>query len=222
MISLLCPTRGRPRNVIRMIESVLGLASHEVEIVLYVDSDDQQTINMLSNIHFLEVTPFIGPRITLSQMWNECAKIARYDILGLSDDDVVYRTMNWDELIIKAFKKCEDKILLVHGRDGIHDQNLGTHPFIHRRWVDTVGYFVPPYFSGDYADTWLNHVADNLGRRKYIPELYTEHMHPAIGKAPMDTTYQERLNRQEDCASIYNSKVHERLADADKLREVMR
>ena len=46
-------------------------------------------------------------------------------------------------------------------------KNFLTHGFLHRNWVETVGYFVPPYFSSDFNDTWLNEVADMIGRKIY-------------------------------------------------------
>ena len=100
---------------------------------------------------------------------------------------------------------------------GGNGANFGTHGFIHRNWVDTVGYFVPPYFSSDYNDTWLNDVANMIDRRIYV-DIKTEHMHPAFNKGPMDQTHIERLQRhQEDNVdALYATKLPERQADADK------
>ena len=125
--------------------------------------------------------------------------------------------------MLDVFDGYPDRIVFVHGRDGIHDASFGTHGFIHRRWVDTVGYFVPPYFSSDYNDTWLNEVANALGRRVYLPGLYTEHMHPVAGKAPWDATYHERMERhtRDGVDALYVSKRHERLADVERLRAVL-
>jgi hypothetical protein len=225
VISLLCPTRGRPDNVRRMLDSVLVLADGPVEVVFYVDDDDQPTIDLMVELanDSYPIVPVIGPRILMSEMWNRCAEHATYDILGLSDDDVVYRTNNWDTLIMDAFSQYPDNIVMVHGRDGIHDALFGTHPFIHRKWMETTGYYAPPYFSSDFNDTWLNDVANMLNRRHYIEALYTEHMHPVAGKAEWDNTYRERMNRhgRDNCDAIYQVKHDERVADAEKLGKVI-
>jgi hypothetical protein len=123
-------------------------------------------------------------------------------------------------LILDRFEQFPDRIVLVYGRDGIHDRNLATHGFLHRRWVDTVGYFVPPLFASDFNDTWLDEVARAVGRRQYVPEVYYEHLHPAVGKAPMDRTHQERLQRhvRENCDQIWRDTAGLRKLDADKLR----
>ena len=41
-ISILCPTRGRPENVIRLIESIKETTTFidQIELLFYVDNDD--------------------------------------------------------------------------------------------------------------------------------------------------------------------------------------
>lgn len=217
MISILCPSRGRPNNVHRLVSSALSSSSVPLEFIFYFDEDDT-TIN--SALSGLQVKHVVGPRIVLSKMWNRCYEEASNDIVMHCGDDIVFRSPGWDSLVLEAFDRYEDKIILVYGRDGIQDQGLGTHSFIHRNWVNTVGYFVPPYFSSDYNDTWLNDVAEALGRRVYIPEIYTEHMHFVAGKGPIDKTHAERLARHsaDRVEDLYISKASEREADVVKLR----
>jgi hypothetical protein len=85
--------------------------------------------------------------------------------------------------------------------------------------VDAVGYFVPPYFSSDYNDLWLFQVAQSIGRLHFLPQVYTEHLHPAVGKGPLDLTHQERLARhgQDGVDALWNSLATERGQDAQKL-----
>lgn len=210
-----------------MLDSVFALAAkpHNVEVVLYVDDDDPRHSEVVDVVddyvaNELRVEVVDGPRIVLSECWNRCAERAHYSIMAHSDDDVVYRTPDWDNLVRNAFALYPDRIVFVHGRDGIHDERFGTHGFIDRRWAEVTGYFVPPYFSSDYNDTWFNDVANALGRRHFIPELYTEHMHPVAGKADWDQTYHERMERhaRDNVDALYASKADERRADADKLR----
>jgi hypothetical protein len=111
----------------------------------------------------------------------------------------------------------------VHGDDGVNGDKFAAFPVIHRKWVDTVGYFSPPGFPGDFCDTWLFDVANMIGRRKYLP-FTMEHMHVVFGKAPMDSTYREKFARdkQINAKALYDSRLAERERDADKLRKVMR
>lgn len=199
------------------MSSAFETADTEVEFVFYVDEDDTSSLDVIAR-HGGKV--IVGPRVVLSEMWNRCAEQAYYDVMMHCGDDIVFRSDHWDSIVLNEFEQVPDKILLVYGRDGFQDEKLGTHSFIHRNWVDTVGYFVPPYFSSDYNDTWLNEVAVALDRRRYVPEIYTEHMHPAAGKGVLDVTHQERLARhtRDNVEQLYADKQAERYADVKKLQ----
>jgi hypothetical protein len=224
MISLLVPTRKRPEKLRRMIDSVHATALNDVEILCYVTPDDssyKEHVWPIGPISFIT-----GPRLIMSDLWNALLPHAHGDILQQTADDVVYRTPQWDRYIEEAFAEVPDRILLVHGHDGHwNGENFGTLPFVHRRWAETLGYFTGPGFSVDFSDTWPNDVANLIGRRKYLP-LYFEHLHWIWGKSEMDETYQEiqdvRLQEGMAITALYNERLPERIADAEKLRAVMR
>lgn len=163
----------------------------------------------------------IRPRTLMSDNWNECAAESTGDILWHGGDDVVFRTLGWDEIVWSSFP--EDGIAFVHGHDLSPNGNwLGTHGFVTRRWVDAVGYFCPPYFSSDFNDTWLTDLADRVDRHIYVP-IVTEHLHPSFGKGEWDLTHRERIDRhwKDNMPEMYDSLVTKRQEDADKLRAVM-
>lgn len=230
MISLLTPTRGRPTNMLRLCRSAEETADNpnNIEIVFYIDNDDEISLNQFHEIcdigFAINVYAQIGERILMSNMWNECYKIAAGSIYMYCGDDIIFRTEKWDKEIIEVFDKYNDKIVLVHGRDGFEEspnttnwnEQLATHGFIHRNWVETVGYFFPPYFSSDVNDAWLSAVAIALNRKVYLPDIFTEHMHPSIygkegrPKANADVTHQERLirGRKDNVQQIWKDSQH--------------
>lgn len=222
MISLLAPTRNRRQGLAEMWQSAQATATDpdDLELVIYTDDGDDayQGLQLVGSI--VQIT---GPRIVLSEMWNECAAKAHGDILWHGADDIRFRTPAWDLAVLNAFERHPDGIVLAHGRDGVHDAELATHGFISRRWYETIGYFVPPYFVSDYNDSWLTDVADRIDRRVFLPGVYTEHMHPVVGKGPWDSTHQERMARhaQHDPGALYNTLAGEREVWAEKLRAVM-
>lgn len=202
-----------------MWDSASSLAAGPVELVYYVDEDDD---TYQGSDFGPMATQVSGPRIVLSQMWNECYARSSGDICMHAGDDIVFRTKGWDTIVREAIEKYEDRIAFVFGDDGHFGASFGTHGFIHRLWAETVGYFVPPYFVSDWNDQWLNDVARAIGRHVYVPIL-TEHLHYVFGKSEFDSTYQERLARHAsgDPDGIYRAKADERDADAVKLRGVM-
>lgn len=223
MISILLPSRGRPWNVHRLVDSALIHADlpNNIEFIIYVDDDDHSYEN---EVYPDQVRFYATERTILSKYWNMAHDKATGPIYMLCGDDIVFHTQGWDHLVRWEFDKYSDKIVLVYGDDGDpnKEKTHATHPFIHRDWVKAVGYFVPPYFSSDFVDTWLNELADGIGRKVKIPIL-TEHMHPAFGKAEIDLTHAERYVRhwKDNTPELYASKAKERLADIEKLKGVM-
>jgi hypothetical protein len=219
MISVLCPTRNRVEEFTRMVQSCRDTAESTVNIVAYIDHDDPAREEYLK----LHVSIMVGPRVILSDMFNKCASFATGEIYMMGGDDMMFRTPGWDTMIEEEFRKSRDKILMVYGDDGINNSRFSAFPTIHKRWLKTVGYFAPPYFVGDYADTWLRDVALALGRAKYLPYM-TEHLHFIFDKAPYDDTYRERREREakENPSELYAKLLPKRLEDIEKLRAVMR
>ena len=220
MISILIPTRGRRRGLERAVRSALQTADDPncLQFVAYVDQDDALTYFNFNEEFNLEVQFIIGPRIVLSNCWNKCAVKAVGDIFQQSNDDVRYQTKGWDSLVYEEFEKCPDKILLVHGSDGSSRPSggqgkFGVHSFVSRRWVETLGYFTPAFFSSDFGDSWIGEVADCISRRRYLP-FVIEHLHPIFGKGEEDATYLQRLVRHS------NDNVEQLYRDLAPLREV--
>lgn len=223
MLSLLLPTRKRPDNIVRLHKSVQETADNpsEIELIIAIDDDDSSYDELMEN-GLSNTTLFKVPRTTLSKYWNMCYEKAQGDILQHCGDDIVFRTKGWDTMVKDAFAQYPDNIVFVFGDDGHWKDIFGTHGFIHRKWAETVGYFVPPYFSSDYNDTWLNDVARMIGRHHYV-DFLNEHMHFAFNKGPMDETHKERLERHsaDNVNLMYEMKSNEREKDAEKLRGVM-
>jgi hypothetical protein len=216
-ISILCPTRGRPEQVKNMLRSLRDTSTEIPEVVFYVDEDDTTFPEALWH-EYENHKVLRGPRIVLSQMWNKCAEAATGEIFLLCGDDVLFKSPAWDHKVRTAFAAFPDRLVLVHGDDGIHGNRFGTHCFLHRAWMDAVGYFCPPYFSSDYNDTWFNDVFNALNRRVYLP-IITEHLHPIAGKGKWDKTHKERLERgkQDNVDRLYKELAAERFADIQKV-----
>jgi hypothetical protein len=232
MISVLCPTRGRPGYVRDLIASAMDTAAEPeaLEFVFYVDVDDPTRGEVLGlrdeptgpDVIVIEGRPINQPPLTLSHGWNACARQAGYDVMMHCGDDIRFRSGSWDLAVVDAFAEYPDHIVFVYGSDGHQPQTFGTHGFIHKLWVEAVGYFVPPYFRCDWNDTWLNDVATMIGRHRHVPIL-TEHLHPAWGTRPLDATDHARMAAgvADNVDQLYRDLLPEREADAAKLRRII-
>ena len=225
LISILVPSRGRVGGLTRLVLSAYDNATFpkRLEFVVRLDDDDHFEKDYRKLHPDWGVRFIVGPRILLSAAWNECYDQAKGEIFMHCGDDIVFKTPGWDQIVRDEFAKSEDKILLVHGDDcSPNTDALATHGFVHRRWVETVGYFLPPLFSSDWNDVWLTEVADEIGRRVKVP-IVTEHMHYSFGKAEYDLTHQEREQRgaADNVVELFKKTKPERISDAEKLKAVM-
>ena len=227
MISILTPTRKRPKQLARMVRSAWETALNPPEIVVYIDDNDNSydlSHPVNDGIGALDVKIVDGPRILLTDTWNKCYEVSTGDILLQGNDDIIFRTPRWDVMVEEEFEKCCDKILMVHGDDlGCQHESFGAHCFVHRKWVEAVGFFIAPWFSSDFGDTVLNFAANQLDRRRYLP-MAIEHQHFIFGKAVVDETTKDRLTNhvRDNPEQIYEQKLPERMQMVEKLGAVIR
>jgi hypothetical protein len=191
MISILTPTRGRPENVKRLVDSVFATAKNpgEVEILFYVDSDDESFPEELQseNVRLIR-----GPRLWISVIQNILYANCRGKIIMYAGDDLVFKTAFWDEKVSDAMNQYSDKLALVYANDlATYGESLATHGFVHREWIETVGVFLAPG-RGSLSDLWLTEVARKLGRLHYLDDVHIAHVHYRQGEATakFDATYQ--------------------------------
>ncbi len=231
-ISLIFPTRNRPKSLRRYCQSVIDTVPTErlkyLEICIYLDLDDEQSEPELRKCiedYNLDIKIHRGERIKMSAMWQvayeECAS---GDIVKLSADDFVFRTVNWDMIVREEINRFSDRIVLVYGDDGIQHGNIATYSFVTREWIEVSGFWLPRYFCSDYCDTWLDEVSRNIGRKVYRGDLMVEHMHFCVGKSEIDDNTKERLERheKEGVKEIYERTSVERREQESMLREYIR
>jgi glycosyl transferase/beta-hydroxylase protein BlmF len=190
-ISILCPTRERPDQVIRLIDSLLNNARFPemLEILFYIDQDDETFPNLDSFGDAVKV--FQGPRTWISNAHNFLYSQCQGEIIMTAADDMVFRTIGWDSAVYEAFDSVPDKIALVYGNDlGTHAGKIATHGFFHRKWVEAIGTWVQPG-RGSLWDLWSTENARKLGRLIYLDKLIIEHIHYRQSKVDVefDNTY---------------------------------
>lgn len=175
-VSVLVPTRKRVALLGNMLQSLLMTASDggtNVEVVCRVDFDDEESIRFLRD---WGLTFIVGQRYdgyaTLAKLINEAARFSHADLVIVVNDDVEFKTGNWDQLL----KEAADRYL-----DGVYDLGVDTvmnnenyvFPCISRRVIDALGFFFDERLV--YPDIWLRDVMASLGRAIRVPEVTIEH-----------------------------------------------
>jgi hypothetical protein len=203
-ISIVLGTRHRPFNMERMCQSDYNTCFNPdyLDIIFYIDNDDdlsQNKFDYLREEYGDFVKCIVGPRICMSQMQNECAKISDANIFQTGGDDNVYESDNFDEQIREAFNKYPDRICLVGADDGAN-YDLFTHPFLHRNFLNVLGELVPSNYSGDYCDWALWDLFGKIDtQRRIAAPAIIRHMHYSIKDKngnPLST--QDQVNREKN------------------------
>lgn len=215
LISVLCPTRERPENVIRLVNSAKATAKNPdlIEFLFYVDLDDQTFPDIKG------VRVFRGPRVWISNAHNTLFALAKGEILMTAGDDMEFLSMHWDMYIRKKFESIPDKIGLVFGNDlGTHAGRIAVHGFFHRRWIEIIGTWVQPG-RGCPWDLWSTDVARGIDRLFYLADVHIKHIHYRQGnkEANFDSTYQFVYNNNSSFEPQLTYKLLERERRIDRI-----
>jgi len=194
MISVLVPSRHRPELAKRLLDTINDTKKNDVEIKFYLNDNDP-TLEKYKEL-LPENVYIIGPDQSSCFSWNYLSTLAKHEYCMLVGDDAQFLTKDWDQHIIDFFETYEykDKILYVCARDMTgSDQRrweknkiptdkpykITTYPspigaahfVLHKNWINTVGYFLPPQFWHWHIDNWLTKLAVRLGRAYVLPHV---------------------------------------------------
>jgi len=203
-LSLLLPTRGRPKLLQRLFDSLAETTSRieRVEIVLYIDDDDEST-RAVSHPS-LQLRKLIKPPgEKMGRMNQMCYEASRGRFVMLMNDDVIFRTKAWDARVLDAFKRFPDDAALVYGNDLHRQKSMATLPIVSRVLCNVLGGICPRDYLNVYIDVHLFDVFKKLAklgchRTAYLEDVIFEHMHHEAGKSTVDATYMKKNERFDD------------------------
>lgn len=205
MISIIVPSRGRPDELLTSLNS-LGLDKHELEALVWLDSDDPQ----LGRYQELlgsnpKVKLFIKERvgyIKFHLMLNFLSQQAKYDWIFEFNDDAYMDNPDWFRIFedfVKKFKPATEPVVIDIWSQGVIVNNL--FPIVSRAYIDILGHFA----LTPNCDDWVRIVArgnishDLLGikpkHRKYGGENILK-----------DETYDEVERDRAEHKKVWNEK----------------
>jgi hypothetical protein len=186
MISLCVPTRGRPARFRHMLRSARTTAVGPIEVCAWLDVDDPSDYPEDPLVRYGRgPRPYVDGSLCTSGLWNEAWTLATGDIAMLAANDIFFHTPGWDASVVEAFSKVDDDVLMVYADDGTR-RKAPVNPFVHRRWIEAVG-FTPPDFQGWYADNWIWTLAAELGRVAFLKQVRIAHFR----RQGADATYRD-------------------------------
>lgn len=163
LVSMIITSRGRPKWLCEAVDSLYSLTKDKslVEYVFKVDTDDQETIDVISKFSkFLTCRTLISPRgkgyLELHDSVNDLSAIARGDWLFLFNDDAIMKTEDWDQLLLEVdpwnnvprWAGSNDVCLI--GTNVIEREISWEFPILRRKVYEILGHFSKSYSNDSY------------------------------------------------------------------------
>lgn len=224
----ICPSRNRPDKLARMLQSFLDTSNQGTNIIVYV-ADDDPSIEEYKSMDYSKLIHF-GPRRSLVKVLNYISTelIPGVPFYQEINDDHVYRTKNWDEVLIGAIRgnggwgiSCGNDLMTNESWE------IARHPsgaVISGNIVRTLGHFVLPELDHLFTDTYLRDIAEGIERYYHLTDVIIEHLHPISCKADSDKNYEWVYNPQNYMIAhkhYYKWRKYRKADDIAKLKEAM-
>jgi glycosyltransferase involved in cell wall biosynthesis len=206
-ISVVLPSRGRPKRLKKLLESILETTNNltTVEVIILLDSDDEFNYTQ-RQFGELNCKFFIGdPGRSMGALNRECLSKATGQVNFFTNDDVIFRTKDWDSLLVEHIYKIPDAIYLMYPNDLFKRKNLCTFPIMDREFLLENPDILPDCYQGSFIDLHIMDIfkAFRSGSRvTYLENLVCEHQHYRTGLALFDETYQKRIRLGDDVQFI--------------------
>ena len=191
MLGVLVPSRGRPGNLRRLIDTIASTATGEYQIYTRIDDDDPARDEYLT-VEGANITT--GPRVFFGASLNEIWPIADADgctHLAMFGDDVVPETVGWDQMLITALG---GRLGVAYGSDGLerkHGADLPTHYVTQTEIPRRIGWFYLPTLRHLFGDNVAREIGLGLDNFQYVPGAKLSHLHRWVDRSLDDLTYQE-------------------------------
>jgi len=202
-ISILLPSKGRPFRLNKFLNSLKDTIYDysKVEIIVCLDIDEKEMYNKIDieNIHY---TFFYGPKNrTMGQLNRDCLYYASGKTIFYSNDDVIFKTKNWDMKLKEKIKTLKDNIFLMYPNDLLKKSKLCTFPIMDRKLLLENIDFLPEEYSGSFMDTHIMDIFKEYRKGEaiyYLNNIICKHEHFRKDYNLYDKTYARRERFSDD------------------------
>ena len=191
-ISVLIPTRHRIERLETLLASFYATTQDGgAELVFRVDDDDYMTPRFLATRGSAHVV--IGPRLggyeSLPVFFNEMWVHATGDVFMCGNDDMVFRTPGWPQLILDVANRYPDGLFNI----GVSTHNESHYPFsvTSRKVAEHLGFLWDPRIF--WGDIYLRDVMNAFSRTIPLPSVQIDH--DWAGKNPDQTFIEGNAQR---------------------------
>lgn len=192
-ISLILAFRERPVHLDNLIKSIRETTKHldKIEIIFAIDDDDiegQNHVKRLAEEGLPKIISYVTKRtIHFTRYYmNPIARMARGRWIIVINDDSIFATKNWDEIIFnkmneKADKSGDDFWIgmvddgMIKSKDNWGFTSFCCWPILSKQSVDELGYIFDERFYIWSVDHYICKVYRDMKRRVDIYDVLIDH-----------------------------------------------
>lgn len=190
MITVLCPTYGRPDKCKRMIASIRNTATTNIEVLLCTSNEDTSDYSNIDAILYQD-KPY--STVACSNFLSQHVR-PETTLIMVTGDDTVFATPNWDLALLSHYEKLENKIHVYHLLDS-RGASGTPHPIVTQEFMKALGYFMTPIFLHLYVDTWTVEIAKYNNCFTHMKDYLLIHDKCTNNGNPADNTRTRMLNK---------------------------
>jgi hypothetical protein len=231
-IALLVPTRERMNRRLTLLFSILTTVKdiNNIKVYFGVDKDDPtlDTIKKVATaIPCLKIVEINnnGKFVGLGKIWNTLTRASNEEIVATISDDSVFKTQDWDEMVIKEFSSAPaDNLYAIYCNDDWCKETLAVNLFCHRKYTEILGGLMREEFIIIWVDQWNHQMFSAVNRLKYRDDIMIEHRHWVIGKDRHDKVAERMALADGNKISdrLWHELVNERISDVKKIADYLK
>lgn len=221
---VIVPSRGRPQNIARLLDSVRETARLETHVHVAVDDDDERlaqyeaVMAKAGGEHDVLET---GPRKGLCAWTNDIAvrRAGEYPFLASFGDDHVPVTPGWDRALVRGIAEMGGTGF-TYPWDSTRE-DIPEACVVSSDIVQALGWFCLPELCHWYPDNVWADLGRGAGCIRHLRAVLVDHRQVATGKAAVDGTARDNgKSLDADKAAYYAWRATRMAADVATVLEV--
>ena len=222
-LAVLVPSRGRPDNLMRLIDACHAQSKGTVHVYAGVDQDDP-ALKLYKSLRLPEGDMIVtsAERRNLVNWTNHLAKITKgeYRYYASLGDDMVPATPGWDTKLWGAIEEDFGGTGFSYPWDGIRD-DIPEAYVLSADIAGALGWIMMPKLNHWYNDNVIADLGHGAGCIRQLRGVIVNHWNVGTGKALVDQTAIDQGAKIGEDEAIYKAWCRtERLADVQTVKDL--
>lgn len=222
-LAVLVPSRGRPDNLIRLMEAVHKTSRGITHVIAGVDEDDPK-LQSYREIPFHDGDQLhVHSRMNLVDWTNYLAKKHHqdYNYMASLGDDMVPRTIGWDLKLTGAIEEDFNGTGFSYPWDQVRDDIPEAYVFSTDIY-EALGWIMMPRLNHWYNDNVIADLGHGAGCIRQLRGVIVDHLNVATGKAQVDQTAIDQGAKIEEDKHIYEQwfRSQQRFKDIQVIKDL--